>query len=75
MLEWLSTFTVAIRSPKGRFSCRFSLVQMYKSLSLNDMDVKLEVSLGAFEGDCVEGVEEENDCKVGEKIGFDFDGG
>ena len=39
------------------------------------MDVKLEVSLGAFEGDCVEGVEEENDCKVGEKIGFDFDGG
>ena len=75
ILEWLSSFTVAMWSPKGKLSCRSSLVQMYESSSWDDMDVELKVNLGGVVGDDVGGVEGDNDCKVGEEISFGLDGG
>ena len=62
-------------SPKGKLSCHFTLVQMYESLSWDDMDVELKVNLSTVLGNDVGGVEGDNDCKIGEKIGFGLDGG
>ena len=74
ILEWLSSFTMAIWSPKGKLSCRSALVQMYKSSSWDDMDVELKVILGVVVDDGEGGIRG-NVCKVGEKIGFGLDGG
>ena len=75
ILEWFSSFTVAMWSSKGTLSCRSALVQMYESSSLDDMDVELKVNLGTVVGDGVGRVEGDNDCKIGERIGFGLDGG
>ena len=48
---------------------------MYESLSWDDMDVELKVNLSTVLGNDVGGVEGDNDCKIGEKIGFGLDGG
>ena len=76
ILEWLSSFTMAIWSPKGKLSCRSALVQMYKSSSWDDMDVELKVIFGVVVGDDVREVGGEGcDCKIGEAISCGLDGG
>ena len=62
-------------SPKGKLRCRSALVNMYESLSWDDMDVELKVNLGTVVGDDVGRVEGDNDCEVGKEIGFGLDGG
>ena len=66
---------MVIWSPKGKSSFRSALVQMYESSFWDDIDVELNVSLVTVVGDGVSGVEGDNDCKVGEEIGFCLDGG